>query len=165
VDPPRARALHGNAFDVTREYLTYHEEKRGAAEKAHQPSAHGARVESAWIEDAEGRERAQFEAGEEIVLQAVVHEPDDRTPVLMVGIVRATARRSTARTRTTRPFAARLEAAAMRSASGCADRPHPREVRDRRARARSEGLRLFHSEKREVVVTGRRATTAGAPRP
>ena len=151
----RAR-LHGDAFDVTREYLTYHEEKRGAAEKAPQPSVHGARVESAWIEDAEGRERTQFEAGEEIVLQAVVHEPDDRTPVLMVGIVRADGTPVYGTHSNDSAFRpARLEGGryAFRfRIRGPALIPGKYVIG---AHALDpEGLRLFHSEKREVVVTG-----------
>jgi lipopolysaccharide transport system ATP-binding protein len=152
----RAR-LHGNAFDVTREYLTYHEEKRRAAEGAAQPSAHGARVEAAWIEDAGGRERAQFEAGEEIVLQAVVHEPDDRVPVLMVGIVRAdgtpvygTHSNDTAfqpaRVEPGRyAFSFRLKGPAL----------IPGKYVIGAHALDPEGLRLFHSQKLEVVVTGK----------
>ena len=152
----RAR-LHGNAFDVTREYLTYHEEKRRASEGTPQPSAHGARVEAAWIEDAAGSGRTQFEAGEEIVLQAIIHEPDDRTPVLMVGIVRADG---------TPVYGTHSNDSAFRPArfengryAFCFRLKGPALIPGKYvigAHALDpEGLRLFHSQKIEVVVTGK----------
>ena len=151
----RAR-LHGNAFDVTREYLTYHEEKRRAEEASGAPSAHGLRVESARIEKADGAEAARFDAGEDIVLQAIVHEPDDRAPVLMVGIVRAdgtpvygTHSNDTA----FRPL--RLEACryAFRFHLKAPALIPGKYVIGAHA-LDAEGLRLFHSVKNEVVVTG-----------
>ena len=83
--------LFGNAFDVTREYLTYHEEKRHSEEKRERPAPSMLlpRVESLWTERADGERASRFEAGSELVVQANVHEPDDRAPVLLFGIVRA----------------------------------------------------------------------------
>jgi ABC-type polysaccharide/polyol phosphate transport system ATPase subunit len=85
----RAR-LFGASFDVTREYLTYHEEKRRAEPEA-APLAAGdmPRILSAWTEAADGRRAATFRQGEDIVVQGVAYEPDDRSPVLLFGIVRA----------------------------------------------------------------------------
>ena len=152
----RAR-LYGNAFDVTREYLTYHEEKRRSEAVAAQPSVHGPSVEAAWIEDASGREAGTFETGEDILLQAIVHEPDDRPPALMVGIVRAdgTPVYGTHSNDTTfRPkrieacrfaFCFRLRAQAL----------IPGKYTLGAHALDAEGLRLFHSVKMDIVVTGK----------
>lgn len=81
--------MRGNSFDVTREYLTYHEE-RNAASKGSQrvPEGPYPRLTRVWTEDAQGRETGTFQQGETLVLQAEVFEPDDRAPVLLFGIVR-----------------------------------------------------------------------------
>jgi lipopolysaccharide transport system ATP-binding protein len=83
--------LFGNVFEVTREYLTYHEEKRRVAEIAHRsaPSMLVPYVEALWSERGDGTPAAQFESRAEMVVQSIVYEPDDRPPVLLVGIVRA----------------------------------------------------------------------------
>jgi lipopolysaccharide transport system ATP-binding protein len=81
--------MRGNSFDVTREYLTYHEE-RNAASKGSQrvPEGPYPRLTRVWIENAAGTEAQTFQQGETLVLQAEVFEPDDRAPVLLFGIVR-----------------------------------------------------------------------------
>jgi len=85
----RARAF-GESFDVTREYLTYHEEKRRSdAKPAAAVPGNMPRIESAWIEDATGARRATFRQGESLVVQGVAFEPDGRSPVVLFGIVRA----------------------------------------------------------------------------
>jgi lipopolysaccharide transport system ATP-binding protein len=148
--------LHGNAFDVTREYLTYHEEKRRKEAAQPQPSIVGPRVERAWIENAAGKESLEFRMGEDIVVQAIIHEPDDRVPVLMVGIVRADG---------TPVYGTHSNDAAF----------EPRRIAPQRYAfcfrmtatslipgkyvigshaLDSEGLRLFHSVKIEIVVAG-----------
>ena len=85
----RAR-LFGESFDVTREYLTYHEEKR-RAEATPAPALGGnmPRIVSAWTERGDGTPADTFGQGEELVLQGIAYEPDDRSPVLLFGIVRA----------------------------------------------------------------------------
>ena len=85
----RAR-LFGESFDVTREYLTYHEEKR-RAESTPAPALGGImpRIVSAWTERGDGTRAETFRQGEDLVLQGVAYEPDDRSPVLLFGIVRA----------------------------------------------------------------------------
>ena len=85
----RAR-LFGESFDVTREYLTYHEEKR-RAESTPAPALGGnmPRIVSAWTERGDGTRAETFRQGEDLVLQGVAYEPDDRSPVLLFGIVRA----------------------------------------------------------------------------
>jgi lipopolysaccharide transport system ATP-binding protein len=85
-----AARMSGDSFDVTREYLTYHEEKHGAAagapRKAEGPYS---RILSTWIERDDGRPSAAFRQGEPLVLQGTAYEPDDRPPVLLFGVVRA----------------------------------------------------------------------------
>jgi lipopolysaccharide transport system ATP-binding protein len=148
---------YGEVFDVTREYLTYHEEKRRNELAAPQPSVHGPRVESANIVNAVGAETSHFEMGEDLVLRAVIHEPDDREPVLMVGIVRADgtpvygthSNDGGFRPRRIEPcrytFALRL--------------PHlsllPGKYTFGAHALDTEGLRLFHSVKTDVVVSGK----------
>ncbi|HEX4333550.1 MAG TPA: ABC transporter ATP-binding protein [Usitatibacter sp.] len=89
VHQGRAR-MFGSSFDVSREYLTYHEEKR-RGEKQAVPAAGGnmPRIVSAWTETAGGEKSGTFRHGEPLVLQGVAYEPDGRTPVLLFGIVRA----------------------------------------------------------------------------
>ena len=152
----RAR-LYGDAFDVTREYLTYHEEKRASEPVAAQPSVHGPRVEAAWIEDANGREADTFGTGEDVLLQAIVHEPDDRPPALMVGIVRAdgTPVYGTHSNDTTfRPK--RIEACRFAFCFHLrAQALIPGKYTLGAYALDAEGLRLFHSVKMDIVVTGK----------
>jgi len=82
--------MSGTSFDVTREYLTYHEEKR-RGEKLPEAVAAGnmPRIVQAWTENAAGERTNVFRHGEALVLQGVAYEPDARSPVLLFGIVRA----------------------------------------------------------------------------
>jgi ABC-type polysaccharide/polyol phosphate transport system ATPase subunit len=81
--------MRGASFDVTREYLTYHEEKRGKVASAPR-LAQGPvpKIIDAWTEDAQGARASTFRQGEPLVLQGSAYEPDDRPPVLLFGIVR-----------------------------------------------------------------------------
>jgi lipopolysaccharide transport system ATP-binding protein len=83
--------LAGSAFDVSREYLTYHEEKTRAAREAAPAALSGTqpRLEKIWLERADGKGAATFALGEDIVLRGIALEPDDRAPALLFGIVRA----------------------------------------------------------------------------
>jgi ABC-type polysaccharide/polyol phosphate transport system ATPase subunit len=81
--------MHGNSFDVTREYLTYHEERTGPKQPMQRaPEGPWPRLVKVWTEDAHGRPADTFRQGEAMVLQAEVYEPDDRAPVLLFGVVR-----------------------------------------------------------------------------
>jgi lipopolysaccharide transport system ATP-binding protein len=82
--------MYGNSFDVTREYLTYHEEKR-RTEEARPRVAEGnvPRIVSAWLENAAGERAVTFRQGEDLVAHGVAYEPDDRPPVVLFGIIRA----------------------------------------------------------------------------
>jgi lipopolysaccharide transport system ATP-binding protein len=82
--------MEGDSFDVTREYLTYHEEKNAPRDAAPRvPQGRVARVLRAWTEDGHGRAATTFEIGQALVLQGTVFEPDDRPPVVLFGVVRA----------------------------------------------------------------------------
>ncbi len=85
-----ALRMQGSSFDVTREYLTYHEEKTAAA-RGKRPPADGSqpRITDAWTERDDGSRTAILHHGEPLVLQGEAYEPNDRPPVLLVGIVRA----------------------------------------------------------------------------
>ena len=82
--------MFGSSFDVSREYLTYHEEKR-RVEKQAPPVAGGnmPRIVEAWTESAAGEKTATFRHGDSLVVQGLAYEPDGRSPVLLFGIVRA----------------------------------------------------------------------------
>jgi len=82
--------MRGSSFDVTREYLTYHEEKRGKPGSEAPRLAQGTvpKIIDAWTEDAGGLRATTFRQGEPLVLQGTAYEPDDRPPVLLFGIVR-----------------------------------------------------------------------------
>jgi lipopolysaccharide transport system ATP-binding protein len=84
-----AMRMRGNSFDVTREYLTYHEERNAAAKGSQRvPEGPYPRLTRVWTEDAHGSEASEFAQGDALVMQAEVFEPDDRPPVLLFGIVR-----------------------------------------------------------------------------
>jgi len=152
-----AMRMQGESFDVTREYLTYHEEKTaaerpvGRAADATQP-----RIVDAWIERADGSAATSFHHGEAMVLQGEAHEPDDRPPVLLFGIVRADGTPvygshsneggyEPARLGPQRyGFAVRFERIALL----------PGKYRLRVHTLDAAGLRLFDTVERDFVVTG-----------
>jgi lipopolysaccharide transport system ATP-binding protein len=171
--------LFGESFDVTREYLTYHEEKR-RAESEPTPVAHGnmPRIVSAWTERADGTRAATFRQGEEVVLQGVAYEPDDRSPVLLFGIVRADGTPvygspSNENGFKPKPLGERQFAFAVRFANIAL---LPGKYTLRMHALDPEGLRLFDTVENEFVVTGETRdfglvrlehewTEGGAPRP
>ena len=149
--------LQGDAFDVAREYLTYHEEKRAAerpAQRAHGSVPH---IESAWLEREDGSPVREIRRGESLVLQGVAREPDDRPPVLLFGIVRADGTPVygshsndgdyvPARIERERfSFAVRFEPLALL----------PGKYRLRVHTLDAEGLRLFDTCETDFVVTGK----------
>lgn len=84
-----AQRMQGGAFEVTREYLAYHEAKAMVAAKAPPPPLGSVpRIVSIWAEDGEGRPANTFPLGGTAVLQGIAFEPDDRPPVVLVAIVR-----------------------------------------------------------------------------
>ena len=150
--------MHGPSFDVTREYLTYHEEKRRAEREASRAAEPGTltRMGRIWIEDAAGSAATTFRQGETLVLQGTAFEADDREPVLLFGIVRADgtsiygshsneggfAPRRTGRGQFA--FAVRFEDLALL----------PGKYQLRAHVLDPEGLRLFDSLETSFVVTG-----------
>lgn len=83
--------MAGNSFDVTREYLTYHEEKTGhaAALVPNTPSGLSPYIQKLWLEDSVGRVIAQCTMGVDVWIRGLVYSPDIRPPVVLFGIVRA----------------------------------------------------------------------------
>ncbi|RFC38708.1 MAG: lipopolysaccharide transport system ATP-binding protein [Candidatus Nitrotoga sp. CP45] len=82
--------MYGNSFDVTREYLTYHEEKNKKAanmESVAQPSGIY-QIRKLWLENSLGAVTTVVEMGGMLHLCGVVHSPDDRPPVILFGVAR-----------------------------------------------------------------------------
>jgi len=151
--------MFGSSFDVTREYLTYHEEKRrGEAQAAAAALVHGnlPRIVRAWTESADGAQADRFRQCEALVVQGLAHEPDGRPPVLLFGIVRADGTpiygspsneqgfRPTASGANEFPFAIRFDDLALL----------PGKYTVRLHALDPEGLRLFDTVDTEFVVTG-----------
>lgn len=88
LDHGKTRML-GPAFDVTREYLAWHE--RRTAKQPDVPSSPGSgvpRVLSLWAEDGHGQACDTYEMGDAAVVQGTMFDPDDKPPVVLVGIMR-----------------------------------------------------------------------------
>ncbi|HXN15904.1 MAG TPA: hypothetical protein VN878_05980, partial [Usitatibacter sp.] len=149
--------LRGDSFDVTREYLTYHEEKNSAAVQTPRV-AEGPipRIVATWTECEDGTPASIFRQGQTLVIQGVAYEPDDRPPVLLFGVARVdgtpiygshsneTDYRPSRLERCRFGFAVRFEALALL----------PGKYRLRVHVLDAEGLRLFDTIAMEFVVTG-----------
>jgi lipopolysaccharide transport system ATP-binding protein len=149
--------MEGESFDVTREYLTYHEEKSAPAEAgARRAEGRMPRILRTWTEDAAGAACSEFRLGEVLVLQGTVYEPDDRAPVVLFGVVRADGTsvfgsHSNERGYEPRRTAPREFAFAVRF--------DPLQLLPGKYKLRchvldTEGLRLFDTVDLEVVITG-----------
>ena len=82
--------MYGDSFDVTREYLTYHEEKNSKAahlERVVQPSGIYT-IRKLWLENEVGIVTTVAEMGGVLHICGVAHSPDDRPPVILFGVVR-----------------------------------------------------------------------------
>ena len=89
LDHGRMR-MAGDSFDVTREYLTFHDEKsRRERPVARAVSADMPRILECWLEDAGGQAASTFAMGEDMVLEGVAFGPAGAAPVVLFGIVRA----------------------------------------------------------------------------
>ena len=79
---------YGAAADVTQAYLAYHEEKDA---RARQPVAADRAAASGWyaINALTVEPDDTLEQGAPLVVRGEVFSPDDRTPVVLIGIVRA----------------------------------------------------------------------------
>ena len=79
--------MYGDSFDVTREYLTYHEEKNSKAahmERVVQPSGIY-QIRKLWLENDAGIVTTVAEMGGVLRICGVAHSPDDRPPVILFG--------------------------------------------------------------------------------
>ncbi len=85
-----AVAAQGEVFAVTQAYLAYHERKQAERRRpaAHSASNEGYRILAATINDQPARDGVVIPQGGELRVEAEVYSPDDRPPVLAVGIVR-----------------------------------------------------------------------------
>ena len=151
--------LEGPSFDVTREYLTYHQERTAADRKAmqeHAVSAGVMRLEDAWLERPDGARESTFRRGDTLVLQATAFEPDDRPPVLLFGVVRVDGTAVYGSHSNENGFVpARLERTRFAWAVSF-DRLSllPGKYAMRVHILDPEGLRLYDTVEREFVVTG-----------
>jgi lipopolysaccharide transport system ATP-binding protein len=149
--------MEGGSFDVTREYLTYHEEKDSkSATEVRRPEGRVPKIVRAWTERDDGTAASTFRQGDALVLQGTVYEPDDRPPVVLFGIVRVDGTSvygSHSNETPYRParlvprefgFAVRFEALSLL----------PGKYRLRVHTLDAEGLRLFDTVETEFVVTG-----------
>ena len=86
----RPRML-GESFEVTREYLTYHEEKNSQAVRGERAVNFSGvyRIRRVWLEDDVGSVAALAPMGGALRICGVAHSPDERPPVILFGIVRA----------------------------------------------------------------------------
>jgi lipopolysaccharide transport system ATP-binding protein len=85
----RARAF-GDSFDVTQEYLAWHEQKQ----RAEGPAAHVVppsmpSIRKVWIGRADGQACEAFNQGDDLVVRGLAYSPDGRAPVILAGVVRA----------------------------------------------------------------------------
>lgn len=83
--------MYGNSFDVTREYLAYHEEKTSRATSAEQIVQNGGiyQIRKLWLEDDTGGAVKTAPMGGVLRLCGVAHSPDGRPPVILFGVARA----------------------------------------------------------------------------
>lgn len=83
--------MYGSSFEVTREYLTYHEEKNAQAVRSeHETPETGIyHISRLWLEDGMTSEVAVVDLGGELRICGEAYSPDDRPPVILFGIVRA----------------------------------------------------------------------------
>ncbi|MDP2827019.1 MAG: ABC transporter ATP-binding protein [Sulfuricellaceae bacterium] len=83
--------MMGDSFEVTREYLTYHEEKNAqAVHEENMPLPVGAyRLLKLWLENDAGLSTGSAALGGNLKICGTLHSPDDRIPVALIGIVRA----------------------------------------------------------------------------
>ena len=83
--------MHGDSFEVTREYLTYHEEKNSQAARGERvtESTGVCQIRKLWLEDDAGEIAVVAAMGDALRISGVAYSPDGRPPVILFGIVRA----------------------------------------------------------------------------
>ncbi|APV49640.1 sugar ABC transporter ATP-binding protein [Betaproteobacteria bacterium GR16-43] len=150
--------MQGDRFDVTREYLAYHEEKTRTERVARvvAPDGRVPRIAELWTERADGTRADVFAKGETLVVQGLAFEPDDQAPVVLVGLVRIDGTPVFGALTNEDGFVpARIEPTRF----GFALRFEGLPLLPGRYRARghvldAQGLRLFDTVEREFTVTG-----------
>lgn len=83
--------MHGDSFEVTREYLTYHEEKNSQAIRGEsQTDSTGIyQIRRLWLEDDAGSVTVAATMGGALRICGEAYSPDGRPPVILFGVVRA----------------------------------------------------------------------------
>ncbi|QJR16466.1 ABC transporter ATP-binding protein [Usitatibacter palustris] len=149
----------GDAFDVTREYVTWHEERQSREPVVARvaPSALVPAVRETWLERADGRPATTFAQGEDIVLEGIAYGPDSTPPKLAFGIGRADGTpvygsHSDDAGFTPVPIGEGLYSFRLRIV---APRFLPGKYHFRAHSMDPQGLRLFDTVMQEFVVTGR----------
>src|SRR5215472_12765567 len=83
---------YGPAMDVTQAYLAYHEEKLANAKQAREANEITAAAQAAGVyvvKTFDVRPGPTLAMGDPLEIECELYSPDDRAPVLLVGIVRA----------------------------------------------------------------------------
>jgi lipopolysaccharide transport system ATP-binding protein len=82
--------MAGDSFDVSREYLTWHEEKQRSETPAARavPSSMPS-IREATLRRADGAPGQGFDMGEDLVVEGLAYSPESRAPVVLAGVVRA----------------------------------------------------------------------------
>jgi len=83
----RMRA-YGDAFDVTRDYLAYHEQKSMSDPKL-VSSASDYRVTELSLHSVGKSDGSQIEMGADLLIAGRLHSPDGRPPTVAIGLLRA----------------------------------------------------------------------------
>jgi lipopolysaccharide transport system ATP-binding protein len=88
--------LYGDASDVTREYLAHFEEKNYKAGEdkslnvTHEKNANEKyAIQELWLEDQNGNHASNITNGKDVYVCGIVYSPDQRIPVVAVGMLRA----------------------------------------------------------------------------
>ena len=81
-------AAYGDAFDVSQEYLAYHERISGSTAAGPAPAASDYAVRDLQLLGVDGKAIETTEQGQSIFLHGRVRSPDGRTPHVVVGIMR-----------------------------------------------------------------------------
>ena len=77
---------YGQVFEVCQEYLAFHERKTAREKQAAQTS--GGLYQVKQLQVSCGAEDHKLEADDDILVEAILSSPDERAPVVLVGVVR-----------------------------------------------------------------------------